>query len=183
MTKRTRYSADFKARVALDAIREELTLAELSKKHGVHLLPAGVCSQTPRGHDDQRLEASGDPLAGRACLHAREARIWRRHLTRTLDLWRRTAKLRLTNCIPRLANWCFSGCKHPCQPTGGTRFFETGLRSLSKERRQMCIEKQHPRLSVRRQCKLLSIARQVMLASSRGADTVWGLLSSRWRDR
>ena len=36
MTKRTRYSADFKARVALDAIREELTLAELSKKHGVH---------------------------------------------------------------------------------------------------------------------------------------------------
>ena len=36
MTKRTRYSAEFKARVALDAIREELTLAELSKKHGVH---------------------------------------------------------------------------------------------------------------------------------------------------
>jgi transposase len=36
MTKRKRYSAEFKARVALDAIREELTLAELSKKHGVH---------------------------------------------------------------------------------------------------------------------------------------------------
>ena len=36
MTKRMRYSAEFKARVALDAIREELTLAELSKKHGVH---------------------------------------------------------------------------------------------------------------------------------------------------
>jgi len=36
MTKRTRYSAEFKARVALDAIREELTLAELAKKHGVH---------------------------------------------------------------------------------------------------------------------------------------------------
>ena len=36
MAKRTRYSADFKARVALDAICEELTLAELSKKHGVH---------------------------------------------------------------------------------------------------------------------------------------------------
>jgi len=65
MTKRTRYSADFKARVALDAIREELTLAELSKKHGVHLLLAGVCSQTPRGHDDQRLETGSDPLADR----------------------------------------------------------------------------------------------------------------------
>ena len=36
MKKRARYAADFKARVALDAIREELTLAELSKKHGVH---------------------------------------------------------------------------------------------------------------------------------------------------
>jgi transposase len=36
MTRRTRYSAEFKARVALDAIREELTLAELAKKHGVH---------------------------------------------------------------------------------------------------------------------------------------------------
>ena len=64
MTKRTRYSADFKARVALDAIREELTLAELSKKHGVHLLPAGVCSQTPRGHNDQRLETGGDQEYG-----------------------------------------------------------------------------------------------------------------------
>ncbi len=37
MTRRTQYSAEFKARVALDAIREELTLAELARKHGVHL--------------------------------------------------------------------------------------------------------------------------------------------------
>ena len=34
MTKKKRYSSDFKARVALKAIREELTLAELSKMHG-----------------------------------------------------------------------------------------------------------------------------------------------------
>lgn len=36
MTKRKRYSADFKAKVALEAIREELTLSELSKKYDVH---------------------------------------------------------------------------------------------------------------------------------------------------
>ncbi len=36
MTKRKTYTADFKAKVALEAIREELTLAELSKKYGVH---------------------------------------------------------------------------------------------------------------------------------------------------
>ncbi len=36
MTKRNRYSAAFKAKVAVEAIREEMTLAELSKKYGVH---------------------------------------------------------------------------------------------------------------------------------------------------
>ena len=36
MKKRKNHSPDFKAKVALEAIREELTLAELSKKYGVH---------------------------------------------------------------------------------------------------------------------------------------------------
>lgn len=36
MTKRKRYSAEFKAKVALEAIREELTTGELAKKYGVH---------------------------------------------------------------------------------------------------------------------------------------------------
>lgn len=36
MTKRKRYTAEFKAKVALEAIREELTTAELAKKYGIH---------------------------------------------------------------------------------------------------------------------------------------------------
>ncbi len=43
MTKRKRYSAEFKAKVALEAIREELTTAELAKKGSV---PA-ECRMTP----------------------------------------------------------------------------------------------------------------------------------------
>ncbi len=59
MTTRKRYSNEFKARVALEAIREELTLAELSKKHGVHLLPAGDYMQSPAG---QRMSCASSPL-------------------------------------------------------------------------------------------------------------------------
>ncbi len=36
MSKQKRYTADFKAKVALESIREELTTAELSKKYQVH---------------------------------------------------------------------------------------------------------------------------------------------------
>ena len=36
MTKRKRYSAEFKAKVALAAIREELTTAELARKYDIH---------------------------------------------------------------------------------------------------------------------------------------------------
>lgn len=35
-TTRKRYSAEFKAKVALEAIRGDLTLAELAAEHGIH---------------------------------------------------------------------------------------------------------------------------------------------------
>ena len=41
MGKRKRYSAEFKARVALDALRGELTTAQLATKHGIHQTMAG----------------------------------------------------------------------------------------------------------------------------------------------
>ena len=39
--KRKRYSAEFKARVALDALRGELTTAQLATRHGIHQTMVG----------------------------------------------------------------------------------------------------------------------------------------------
>ena len=39
--KRTRYLADFKAKVALEALRGELTTAQLAAKHGIHQTMVG----------------------------------------------------------------------------------------------------------------------------------------------
>jgi len=36
MGKRKRYSAEFKAKIALEALRGELTVSQLATKHGVH---------------------------------------------------------------------------------------------------------------------------------------------------
>jgi len=43
MTKRKNHSPEFKARVALEAIREEMTLAELSKKYGFASITGNTC--------------------------------------------------------------------------------------------------------------------------------------------
>ncbi len=39
--KRKRYSAEFKSRVALEALRGELTAAQLATKHGIHQTMVG----------------------------------------------------------------------------------------------------------------------------------------------
>ena len=39
--KRKRYSADFKAQVALEALRGELTTAQLASRHGIHQTMVG----------------------------------------------------------------------------------------------------------------------------------------------
>jgi transposase len=41
MGKRKRYSAEFKAKVAIDALRGELTTSQLATKHGVHQTMVG----------------------------------------------------------------------------------------------------------------------------------------------
>ncbi len=73
MTKRKNHSPDFKAKVALEAIREEMTMAELSKKYGVHPTQIGTWKRAAienmatafarRGRDPDRVdEAQIDKL-------------------------------------------------------------------------------------------------------------------------
>ena len=62
MTKRKNHSPDFKAKVALEAIREEMTMAELSKKYGVHPTQIGTWKRAAIGNMVSTFtKRSGDP--------------------------------------------------------------------------------------------------------------------------
>ena len=57
--KRTRYSAEFKAKVALEALRGELTTAQLATKHGIHQTMVGEWKR-------QAMEGLTAVLSGKA---------------------------------------------------------------------------------------------------------------------
>ena len=57
--KRTRYSAEFKAKVALEALRGELTTAQLAAKHGIHQTMVGEWKR-------QAMEGLAAMFAGKA---------------------------------------------------------------------------------------------------------------------
>ena len=59
MSKRTRYSADFKARVAKEAIKGEETLAQLASRFGAH--PTQISSWK-----QQALDGLADIFTGKA---------------------------------------------------------------------------------------------------------------------
>lgn len=59
MTKRTRYSAEFKAKVAKEAIKGEETLAQLASRFGVH--PTQISSWK-----QQALDGLPDIFSGKA---------------------------------------------------------------------------------------------------------------------
>ena len=71
---RRRYSADFKAKVALDAIRGEKTLAELGARHGIH--PNMIAQWKRQAIDGMAGVFSGKSEQDSA---AREARIEKLH--------------------------------------------------------------------------------------------------------
>jgi transposase len=53
MTKRTRHTAEFKAKVALEALKEQNTLAELSSKYQVHSVQISKWKQELFQHASQ----------------------------------------------------------------------------------------------------------------------------------
>jgi transposase len=61
MTKRKRYTAEFKAKVALEAIREELTLAELAKKYDIH--PTMISGWKKTAIENMASAFGGRPLS------------------------------------------------------------------------------------------------------------------------
>jgi transposase len=80
-TTRKRYSAEFKAKVAMEAIRGDLTLAELAAKHGVHHTMIGAWKRQAMDGmaslfdgGDQAAKASSEPRS-RNCT-PRSASCW-----------------------------------------------------------------------------------------------------------
>ena len=70
---RRRYAADFKAKVALEAIRGELTLADLSAKHGIH--QTMVAAWKKQAIEGMSATFSGKAEAAQAMSEAELARL------------------------------------------------------------------------------------------------------------
>lgn len=71
---RKRYAADFKAKVALEAIKGDLTLAELAAKHGIHQTMIATWKR-------QAIEGMAETFSGKseAAQAASEADITKLH--------------------------------------------------------------------------------------------------------
>jgi transposase len=70
---RKRYTAEFKAKVALEAIRGELTLAELASRHGIH--QTMIAAWKKQAVDGMAVTFSGRPEAVQATSEAELAKL------------------------------------------------------------------------------------------------------------
>ena len=107
MTKRKNHWPDFEAKVGLEAIREEMTLAELWNKYGVHPTQIGTWKRAAI-----KNMAAGFSKRGGYPVQVDDAAIDKLHSKVGLLVVARD-------------------------------FLKRALGSLSKDRRQMCIEKSH----------------------------------------
>ena len=133
MKKRKNHSPEFKAKVALEAIREELTLAELSKKYGVHPIQVGTWKRaaienmatafTRRGAAPEQVSATDVDK-----LHSKIGRLWWNGIFGPSRAFR--------HALPG------SGCRAP----------------IARDARQKMVSADH-KLSQLRQCALLRLSR------------------------
>jgi transposase len=81
--KRTRYSAEFKAKVALEALRGELTTVQLAAKHGIHHTMVGKWKR-------QAVEGMAAVFSGKSAAERRRSRRrpkWRSCTPRSGSSW------------------------------------------------------------------------------------------------
>lgn len=79
--KRERYSADFKVKVALEALKGELTLSQLATKHGVHQTMIAAWRK-------QAIEGLPGAFPARPKLRtARAPATWRSFTPRSASWW------------------------------------------------------------------------------------------------
>lgn len=70
---RKRYGAEFKAKVALEAIRGELTLVELASRHGIH--PTMIATWKRHAIDGMTATFSGKSEAAQAMSEAEVTKL------------------------------------------------------------------------------------------------------------
>lgn len=121
---RKRYSADFTAKVAREAIRDDLTLAELAAKHGVH--HTMIASWKRQAIDGMASTFSG---AGDAVRAASESEVEKLHakigqLVAIMD-WatRKVLAWRLSNMMD--AGFCVAALEEALARSGTPEIFNT----------------------------------------------------------
>src|SRR5882757_3013050 len=131
MTQKTRRKIDasLKAKIALEALREQATVADLAQRYQVH--PNQIYAWKKQ-LQDQAAKAFD---AGGGAAPDREREVERLH-----------AKAR---GLPRANR----------RAGGGAGFFSAEVRKMSVPDRRALLDRDHAGLSVRRQCRLLGLAR------------------------
>jgi putative transposase len=137
---RRKIDASLKAKIALEALREQATVADLAQRYQVH--PNQIYAWKKQ-LQDQAAKAFD---AGGGAAPDREREIERLHAT--------------ARGLPRANR----------RVGGGAGFFSTEVRKMSVPDRRALLDRDHAELSIRRQCRLLGLARSGVYRRPRAAN-------------